>query len=214
MNTKIIFASGFAAHGPNEGSYGPLLGGSMKIFAGAALWVFVVVFVAFARAADQPYAGQKDRSVKELSDQEIADYLQGHGMGLSKVAELNHYPGPRHVLDQADDLRLSTEQLAKAKAIWELMDTRARALGEMIVEKEGALERMYSKGAATPADTRAVVDEIARLQADLRYTHLVAHLSMRSVLSTEQVAKYDELRGYSDAAVTPTEHHLMQHHGN
>jgi Spy/CpxP family protein refolding chaperone len=183
----------------------------MKIVAAAALSMFVLVLVAFASAADQPYARQQARSVKALSDQEIADYLQGHGMGLSKVAELNHYPGPRHVLDQADDLGLTKEQLAKAKAIWEVMDTKARALGEMIVEKENALERMYSKGAATPADTRAVVEDIARLQADLRYTHLAAHLSMRTVLSADQVAKYDELRGYSDAAIAPAEHHQMHH---
>jgi Spy/CpxP family protein refolding chaperone len=171
--------------------------------------MLVLVFVVFASAADQPYAGQQARSVKALSDQEIADYLQGHGMGLSKVAELNHYPGPRHVLDQADDLGLTKEQLAKAKAIWDLMDAKARALGEIIVAKENAPETMYSRGAATQADTRTAVDEIARLQADLRYTHLAAHLSMRSVLSTDQVAKYDELRGYSDAAVAPAEHHRM-----
>src|SRR5260221_8550683 len=135
----------------------------MKIFARAALSMFVLVFVASAAAGDKPYAGQQARSVKALSDQEIADYLQGHGMGLSKVAELNHYPGPKHVLDQADDLGLSAEQLAKARTIWGAMDTKARALGEIIVAKEGVLETMYSSSAATPAKTRAVIDEIARL---------------------------------------------------
>jgi hypothetical protein len=185
----------------------------VKIFARVALSMFLLIFVVLASAADKPYAGQHVRGVKALSDQEIADYLQGHGMGLSKVAELNHYPGPRHVLDQASDLKLSAEQLAKGKAIWEGMDSKARALGTMIVAKETVLERMYSTGAATPADTRMLVDQIARLQADLRYTHLAAHLSMRSVLSVDQVAKYDELRGYSDVVVTPAEHHPTQHHG-
>jgi Spy/CpxP family protein refolding chaperone len=185
----------------------------MKIVAATALSMLVLVFVEFVSGADKPYAGQQARSVKALSNEEIADYLQGHGMGLSKVAELSHYPGPRHVLDQADELGLSAEQLAKTHAIWEAMDTKARALGASIVEKEIALEGMYSKGAATPAETRTVVDEIARLQADLRYTHLTAHISMRSVLSPDQVAKYDELRGYSDTAVTPSEHHPIRHDG-
>ena len=185
----------------------------MKIFATAALSIFLLIFVVLVFAADKPYTGQQARGVKALSDQEIADYLQGHGMGLSKVAELNHYPGPRHVLDEASDLKLSAEQLAKANAIWEVMDSKARTLGTMIVAKETVLERTYSTGAATPADTHTLIDEIARLQADLRYTHLAAHLSMRSVLSTDQVAKYDELRGYSDAPVLPAEHHPTQHHG-
>jgi Spy/CpxP family protein refolding chaperone len=183
----------------------------MKIFAGASLSMFVLFFAGLAFAADRPYPGQQARSVKALSDQEIADYLQGRGMGLSKVAELNHYPGPRHVLDQADALKLSAEQLAKIKAVWEAMYAKARALGEMIVAKERALEAIYSTGVATSEDTRVAIDEIARFQADLRYTHLAAHVSMRSVLSTDQVAKYDELRGYSDAVASPAEHHSMPH---
>ena len=183
----------------------------MKTLGRAATLTFAVAFVASAFAGDQPYAGQQNRSIKALSDQELADYLQGHGMGLSKVAELNHYPGPRHVLDQAKELGLSPEQLAKTRSIWEAMDVRARALGEMIVAKENSLEALYSKEVATASATRAAIDEIARLQADLRYTHLSAHLAMRSVLSADQVAKYDELRGYSDATIAPAEHHRMHH---
>ena len=176
-----------------------------------AILMSALVFAVSASAADKPYAGLETRSIKALSDQEIADYMQGNGMGLSKVAELNHYPGPRHVLDQADDLGLSPAQLAKAREIWQAMDVKARALGETIVAKETVLEKSYSSGEATPADTRAVLDELARLHADLRYTHLSAHLAMRSVLSADQISKYDALRGYSDGTAAPAEHHRMQH---
>jgi Spy/CpxP family protein refolding chaperone len=182
----------------------------MHVIHRAAILMSGLVFAAGAPAADKPYAGLQVRSIKALSDQEIADYMQGNGMGLSKVAELNHYPGPRHVLDQADDLGLSPAQLAKAKEIWQAMDVKAKALGKTIVAKETALEQSYSSGAATPADTRAVLDELARLQADLRYTHLSAHLAMRSVLSADQISKYDALRGYVDT-VMPADHHRIRH---
>jgi hypothetical protein len=56
-----------------------------------------------------------------------------------------------------------------------------------------------------------MLDELARLQADLRYTHLSAHLAMRSVLSTEQISRYDALRGYSDGAVALAGQHRMHH---
>jgi Spy/CpxP family protein refolding chaperone len=182
----------------------------MHMIQRAAILISALVFVAGASAADNPYAGMQTRSVKALSDQEIADYLQGYGMGLSKVAELNHYPGPRHVLSEADDLGLSPMQLVKVREIWQAMDVKARALGETIVAKEAVLETSFSSEAATPADTRAVLDELARLQADLRYTHLSAHLAMRSVLSADQISKYDALRGYSDA-VMPADHHRIHH---
>jgi Spy/CpxP family protein refolding chaperone len=115
------------------------------------------------------------------------------------------------VLDQAGELGLSPAQLAKAREIWQAMDVKARALGETIVAKETVLETSFSSGAATPADTRALLDELARLQADLRYTHLSAHLAIRSVLPAEQISKYDALRGYSDSAVAPAGHHFMRH---
>ena len=183
----------------------------MRLLDATAMLVLVFASAAVAFAADQPYAGQQTRTLKALSDEELADYLQGRGMGVSKVAELNHYPGPRHVLDQADALGLSAEQLGRTNAIWEAMDAQARALGARIVAQEAALESMYARGSATPADTRAVIDELARLQADLRYTHLSAHVAMRSVLSADQIAKYDALRGYSDATAKPAGHERMHH---
>jgi hypothetical protein len=34
---------------------------------------------------------------------------------------------------------------------------------------------------------------------------------MRPVLSADQIAKYDALRGYSDATADPADHHRMHH---
>ena len=71
---------------------------------------FVVIVASTANATAQttsPYAGQQQRTIKALSDQEIADLLEGRGMGLAKAGELNSYPGPLHVLQLADRLELS-----------------------------------------------------------------------------------------------------------
>jgi hypothetical protein len=57
-----------------------------------------------------PYSGEERREIKALSKEEVNGYLSGDGMGFAKVAELNHHPGPRHVLELADQLQLSDEQ--------------------------------------------------------------------------------------------------------
>jgi hypothetical protein len=36
-------------------------------------------------------------------------------------------------------------------------------------------------------------------------------MAMRSVLSAGQIARYDELRGYSDGTADPAGHHRMHH---
>lgn len=56
-------------------------------------------FCARAQKSSQPYAGQETREIKALSPDEVAAHLEGRGMGFAKAAELNHYPGPKHVLD-------------------------------------------------------------------------------------------------------------------
>ncbi len=60
--------------------------------------------------AQQPYADLKSRSVKALSEQQIADLRAGRGMSLALPAELNGYPGPSHTLENADALGLSPAQ--------------------------------------------------------------------------------------------------------
>lgn len=159
-------------------------------------------------ATDNPYAGQETRAIKALTDQEIADYSAGRGMGTSKAAELNHYPGPRHVLDAGDSLKLTAEQKEKIERLFASMDREAKQIGRRIVAKEAELEALYAKRQATAANTRRVIDELARLQADFRFAHLNAHLATPGVLTEEQLARYDALRGYGTGQPTgPTQQH-------
>ncbi len=84
-------------------------------------------------------------------------------MCLSKVAELNHYPGPRHAVDQADDLRLSTEQLAWADPIWEAMNTKPVAAG-VLFPFTGLLLNPMIAAAAMSASSVSVVMNALRLK--------------------------------------------------
>ena len=61
---------------------------------------------AAAENSAMPYAGQQTRSIKALSDEDIASLQKGERMGLAKAAELNGYPGPVHVLALAGKLGL------------------------------------------------------------------------------------------------------------
>jgi hypothetical protein len=167
-----------------------------NLLALSALCIPLFALAAAAHAADNPYIGQEQRAVKALSEQEINDYLNGRGMGTSKAAELNHYPGPRHVLDEADKLGLSAEQLAQTREVHADMERNAKRIGSEIVRKEMELESLYANRYATNDNTRRVVTELARLQADFRLAHLNAHLTMRDILSQQQIAMYDKLRGY------------------
>ena len=58
-----------------------------------ALIALVLALAPYASSAQaqQPYAGFELRSIKALSDQQVADLKAGRGMGLALAAELNGY---------------------------------------------------------------------------------------------------------------------------
>jgi Spy/CpxP family protein refolding chaperone len=143
-----------------------------------------------------PYAGLEQRAVKALSEQQIADLKAGRGMGLALPAELNGYPGPSHVLENADALGLSADQRDRTKNLFDTMKAEAVPVGEQLIEQETKLDRLFADREITPATLGAVTEEIGATQARLRQIHLKYHLTMMDVLSPAQVERYRELRGY------------------
>lgn len=159
--------------------------------------IFSASTLATAADSQSPYAGEQSRGIKSLSRAKIDGYLQGHGMGFAKAAELNHYPGPRHVLALANELALTGEQIAQTQAIIERMHTEAVALGKQLVEKEAELDRRFADGSIDATSLGELVTDIAMFEAKIRTAHLSAHLAQKAVLNDEQVRLYDTLRGYS-----------------
>ena len=177
--------------------------------------VVVLSVFAFTNAASatQPgsYAGQEQREIKALSPEEIQGYLSGKGAGLAKAAELNHYPGPSHVLELADKLQLTEEQKLQTKAIFGAMQNEAMRQGKALVEKEQELDRQFAAGEVTPDSLRSTLKQIGELQAEVRRSHLQAHIEQHAVLKKAQIAKYDELRGYTSRNSSERGDHSHKH---
>jgi Spy/CpxP family protein refolding chaperone len=143
-----------------------------------------------------------------VSDEQRSQYLNGEGMGLAKAAELNHYPGPRRVLDIADKLGLSTDQLAATRALFDDVHMKAQVLGKQLLAREDELDALFREQHADADKVRQLTAEIANLQGQLRALHLTAHVRERALLSAEQVTKYDALRTYVPGeSPAPLHHH-------
>ena len=149
-----------------------------------AICLSFVVQVAFAQS---PYAGMQTRSIKALSDQQIADLKSGRGMGLAMAAELNGYPGPIHVLELSDKLGLSAEQKSRIEGLFESMKAEAVPLGEKLLAQEMALDQQFANHSITAESLKAATAQIGATQAELRNTHLKYHLQTAQVLSAEQM---------------------------
>lgn len=143
------------------------------------------------------YTGQESREIKTLSAAQVQGYLNGEGMEMAKAAELNGYPGPRHVLDNEAELQLSAAQRDEIQRSFHRMHSSAAEIGKQIVDAERELDRMFKEGRADSNTLSETTAKISRLQGELRAVHLKAHLETKAVLSVEQIEKYRSLRGYT-----------------
>ena len=177
------------------------------IIAGIGLAIIFGVIFWQQKASDEsaihsPYAGQEVRGIKALSQDDIEGLLAGAGTpfgGMAKPAELNGYPGPRHVLDavEAGEFELSSEQKQQVEALYEEMRTEAIALGEQIINIEKEIDDAFANKTITDDFLNKKVTESANLYGQLRIVHLKYHLKMVDILTPQQVDQYNQLRGYS-----------------
>lgn len=181
-----------------------------KFSTAVGISAFAFVATVFA-APPAPYAGQQQREIKSLSADEIQSYLAGKGAGLARAAELNHYPGPAHVLELADKLQLSAEQTSRTRAIFDSMQKAAIRQGTALVEKERELDRQFAAGTVTEDSLRSILRQIGELQAEVRKSHLQAHIEQRAILTKTQIAKYDQLRGYTSPNAPESGGHSHKH---
>ena len=143
-----------------------------------------------------PYASFADREIKALSAEQLTDLREGRGMGLSLPAELNGYPGPKHVLELADGLGLTPAQRQQTAGLFEQMKFEAIQIGKRLIVEEKTLEKLFTVPGAALESTKAAVEAIAQTQGKLRVIHLKYHLLMAAALTPAQSRRYSELRGY------------------
>jgi Spy/CpxP family protein refolding chaperone len=167
-------------------------------FAIAALTLIVSAGSAAAQHqhGQSPYAGFQQRSIKALSDEQLADLRAGRGMGLALAGEMNGYPGPSHALELADRLALSNEQRQRIRELFDAMKVEAVSIGEKLIAQEGALDRAFAEKKISAPTLASMTAQIGETQGQLREVHLKYHLITADVLTPEQKHLYAMHRGY------------------
>ena len=122
--------------------------------------------------------------------------LNAEGMGMASYAEMNSYPGPKHVIELKDQLGLSADQLKKTEGLMKGVELSGKLTGQEIVHDEEELYKLFEGGKANDRTVRARVERIGKLRGELRFIHLQAHVKMKQILSVNQIQRYNELRGH------------------
>jgi Spy/CpxP family protein refolding chaperone len=136
-------------------------------------------------------AHQRVEDCQREFDRVVAD---GRGFGLAFPADQNGYPGPLHVLELKDRLRLTPEQETRMRALFEAMLAEARPRAARLAAAEARLRQIFAERAADDAAVRTAVAEAETARAEVRLAHLLTHLRTRDVLTEAQRQAYHQLR--------------------
>jgi len=142
------------------------------------------------------YAVLRGTAATGLLPEEVESLVSGKGMALA--AEVNGYPGPRHVLDAAEagQLLLRPDQRAAIERLNARMLEEAQAKGHEILRAEADLAQRFRDGHIDDPSLRETLNRIGQLRAELRLIHLRTHLTTRALLTADQIARYNTVRGY------------------
>lgn len=150
-----------------------------------------------------PYAGFEDRAIKSLSEDDIVELRRGGGWGLALPAELNGVPGPAHLLELRDEIPLEVEQVAAIKSLVKAMREEAIPAGERLIAAELAIEQAFAERHLDEARLHELLQDAEVARTELRFAHLARHLDTLEILTEDQVARYNQLRGYTGTQSDP-----------
>ena len=160
----------------------------------STLLLFIASLPSIAQETDHDHATHGG-SATPLSSERRAGLLAGDGLGLAKAAELNCFPGPKHVLELQAQLGLEESQLARVRELRATILEEAQRLGAQIVAAEEELHRRFEHRHIDGAILQDLTRTIGRLEGELRHAHLAAHLDTEQVLTPEQTKTYCRERG-------------------
>lgn len=131
------------------------------------------------------------QTYEKAFEQNVAE---GRGFGMAFAADQNGYPGPLHVLELKDRLKLTTDQEAKMQAMLAAMFAESKPKSARLLESEAKLRQLFASGRADEAAVKAAVADVEKARTEVRLVHLLAHLKTREVLTEEQRRLYHEAR--------------------
>ena len=118
----------------------------------------------------------------------------GPGRGCGEGRGFGTGPG-EGILEQAEELELTPEQVAKIKAMYLNIARETIEIRNQLELKQLELQELLSADQPDIRKIEAKIDEMMPLRTTLHKKHMGQRLAMRDILTPEQRAKLDTMRG-------------------
>jgi hypothetical protein len=158
----------------------------------------VIIFILFytsVNAQSQADSSVKHSPLKTLSIEQYNALLNGDDLyNMSLAAELNHYPLPEKVIKFKREMDLSPIQINKISAIAKELHRKKLEMGLIIIKNERTLDSIFRYNRLDNGSLIYYANRYGLYQGELRNAILQACLVTRSLLSQQQINKFEALQ--------------------
>ncbi|MFI5137662.1 MAG: hypothetical protein ACHQIM_07530 [Sphingobacteriales bacterium] len=160
------------------------------------LFLFIIVlFCGKVNAQSPADSTVKHSPLKTLSDEYYNALLTGDDIyGMSSAAELNHYPSPEKVIKLKREIILSPVQVTKISAIAKELHRKKLEMGLIIIDNEKTIDSLFRANRLSDGSLIFYINRYGLYQGELRNAILQACLATRSLLSQQQISKFEALQ--------------------
>jgi Spy/CpxP family protein refolding chaperone len=146
------------------------------------------------------FAEWQGHEIRSLSPTQVQALQDGDEASFAWAAERNGYPGAQHILELASKLELSDDQVTRVTQLRDETRQAAQTVGAQVLQSYVDLEALFRAGNVGPSAMQTASERTGTLEGQLMSIHLAAHIQARTILTAQQNAEYQQLRGYEDAA--------------
>ena len=159
------------------------------------LLLFVLFFYCKVNAQSIPDSTLKHSPLRTLTDQEYTALLNGQDLyHMALVAEINHYPYPDKVIKFKKELGLSPIQVGKLDDIIKELHRKILEMGLIVIRNEKALDSIFRTHTLNNGSLIFYANRYGLYQGELRNAILQACLTTRTLLSVQQINKFEALQ--------------------
>ncbi len=138
------------------------------------------------------------RPIKEVPSVMTVEQMEAFQVGETREAALPAetfgYPNPERVLELEPALELDAKQKEEIQVIVRKLRNQSAYFGKKIVAEELILDDFFRKGQADLTTLANRLESIGVWRWRLRLTYLEAYINTRTVLTADQLEKYQTLR--------------------
>lgn len=158
----------------------------------------LIIFILFfnrVNAQSPADSNAKHSPLKTLTDDQYNALLNGDDLyNMALVAELNHYPYPVKVIKFKSELNLSPIQVNKISAINKELHRKILEMGLIIIRNEQTLDSLFRTHRLNNGSLIFYANRYGLYQGELRNAILQACLTTSSLLSQQQINKFEALQ--------------------